>query len=219
MNKAIAEVHCAVLRDGRRLAWANYGDPAGRPVLYLHGIPGSRLELAGADAAARTAGLRLIAVDRPGCGRSDPRPDLTFGNYAADVTQLLDALSVSAVDVVAASGGRRVRTRPGRKLTSSGASPDPDLRHGPIGTKGGPAGPTATDLVRLRAGPAGAVAAAAVAETPGAQHVRCRPGTAGQVGTLTATSRPGGHARPPPAAAHQPGRGRNAASGPRRRRC
>jgi pimeloyl-ACP methyl ester carboxylesterase len=25
--------------DGRRLAWAEYGDPVGEPLLYMHGIP------------------------------------------------------------------------------------------------------------------------------------------------------------------------------------
>jgi pimeloyl-ACP methyl ester carboxylesterase len=131
MDRAIAEVHCVVLGDGRRLAWAEYGDPTGRPVLYLHGIPGSRLEIAGADLAARTAGLRLIAVDRPGHGRSDPRPDLTFGNYGQDVAQLLDELSVAAVDVVAASGGggfglglaARARDRVGRLVLVCAMAP------------------------------------------------------------------------------------------------
>ena len=34
---------CILLRDGRRLAYAEYGDQAGAPVLLFHGLPGSRL--------------------------------------------------------------------------------------------------------------------------------------------------------------------------------
>src|ERR1700712_1442651 len=34
------------LPDGRKLGYAQYGDLTGRPILYQHGIPGSRVEAA-----------------------------------------------------------------------------------------------------------------------------------------------------------------------------
>ena len=46
-----------VLPDGRRLAYAEYGDPDGIAVVLAHGGPGSRLEFAPLDADAfRTRG-------------------------------------------------------------------------------------------------------------------------------------------------------------------
>ena len=58
--------------DGRRLAWAEYGDPAGEPLLYMHGTPSCHLEATafGADKAATRLGLRLIVIDRPGMSDS-----------------------------------------------------------------------------------------------------------------------------------------------------
>jgi pimeloyl-ACP methyl ester carboxylesterase len=65
------------LRDGRRLGYAEGGDPAGRPLLYFHGWPGSRVEGRLGDEAARAKGVRLIALDRPGMGLSDYQPRLS----------------------------------------------------------------------------------------------------------------------------------------------
>src|SRR6266496_1502611 len=62
------------LPDGRWLAYAEFGDPDGRPVLFLHGTPGYRLNPWATDAELRSAGVRLIAPDRPGVGRSTPQP-------------------------------------------------------------------------------------------------------------------------------------------------
>jgi pimeloyl-ACP methyl ester carboxylesterase len=93
------------LPDGRALGFATLGDPAGRPVLYCHGFPGSRLEpalLAGL-AAARTA--RLIAVDRPGYGLSSPAPGATWLDLAQDHAQLAEHLGLGRVAVVGVSGG------------------------------------------------------------------------------------------------------------------
>jgi pimeloyl-ACP methyl ester carboxylesterase len=56
------------LAGGTDVGYAEVGDPDGRPVLHLHGTPGSRLEV-GIPAARRAAedlGVRLIALDRPG---------------------------------------------------------------------------------------------------------------------------------------------------------
>jgi hypothetical protein len=33
-----------ILKDGRTLAYAEWGDPAGKPVFHFHGSSGSRLE-------------------------------------------------------------------------------------------------------------------------------------------------------------------------------
>jgi pimeloyl-ACP methyl ester carboxylesterase len=60
------------LPDGRRAQFWRGGASAGPVVFFLHGCPDSRLAASSGDAAARRAGVRIVAVNRPGYGRSDP---------------------------------------------------------------------------------------------------------------------------------------------------
>ena len=53
------------LRDGRRLGYAEFGDPRGKPVLFFHGYPGSRWDGAETGHAAERVGVRLIAPIGP----------------------------------------------------------------------------------------------------------------------------------------------------------
>src|SRR5687767_6463035 len=96
-NDAILE-----LSGGRRLAYAEWGDPAGRPVLFVHRSPGSRLFDPGAEATAR---VRLITVDRPGYGGTDPVTDPSFSVAAEDLSSLVQSLNMTDVDLVGWSGG------------------------------------------------------------------------------------------------------------------
>ena len=94
------------LPDNRRLAYAEYGDPSGHPVLYFHGGGTSRLEplLLGDETFIRL-GLRLIAPDRPGIGRSDFQPNRGFSAWTKDVTFLADALGLDKFSVLGVSSG------------------------------------------------------------------------------------------------------------------
>lgn len=94
-----------VLPDGRRLGYAEWGDPAGAPVVAFHGIPGSRLQRHPDEGIARSQGARVITVDRPGGGLSDPHPGAGLTAFGRDVTALLDALGVERVRAVGISGG------------------------------------------------------------------------------------------------------------------
>lgn len=83
------------LDDGRNLAYSEYGDPGGEPVFHCHSIFGSRLELAfNADKIAKQKSVRLIVLDRPGYGASDPNPDASFVNWSKDLVQLADYLNI-----------------------------------------------------------------------------------------------------------------------------
>ena len=93
------------LPDGRALAYAVYGDPQGATFFYCHGFPGSRLEAALHLDAARRAGVRLIAPDRPGMGRSTPKPDRRLAEWPADLANLADHLGVERFGLVGASCG------------------------------------------------------------------------------------------------------------------
>ncbi len=89
------------LPDGRALAVEEYGDPAGPPVFYFHGWPASRLE------AGLIGGLpvRLLALDRPGYGRSTAKPGRTLLEWAADVAFVADRLGLPTFHVIGLSGG------------------------------------------------------------------------------------------------------------------
>ena len=93
------------LADGRRLAYDDVGDPSGAPVVYLHGCPDCRLTRHPDDGIAARASVRLIAVDRPGYGHSDPDPAGDERALAADVVALADALGIERFAVLGWSSG------------------------------------------------------------------------------------------------------------------
>jgi pimeloyl-ACP methyl ester carboxylesterase len=95
------------LSDGRRLSYRDAGSPTGRPVLYLHGTPSSRMEADRqlSEAAARL-GLRVLAPDRPGYGRTSFAPYDVRG-YAEHIIGFLDELDVGVVGILGVSGGGR----------------------------------------------------------------------------------------------------------------
>lgn len=91
--------------DGRELAVCEWGDPAGAPVMELHGTPGSRLSRHHDEGAYRRAGVRAITYDRPGYGRSPRQPGRTVASAALDVAAVADALAIDTFAVVGWSGG------------------------------------------------------------------------------------------------------------------
>lgn len=93
------------LSDGRTLAWDDYGDPGGVPVLAFHGAPSSRLDFAPLSDTARRLGVRIVAPDRPGIGGSSPQPGRTLLGWADDVTALADHLGFDRFGVLGFSGG------------------------------------------------------------------------------------------------------------------
>ncbi|MHC4442721.1 MAG: alpha/beta fold hydrolase [Planctomycetota bacterium] len=92
------------LRDRRLLAYTEFGNPQGKPVLYFHGAPGSRLGAKETDSAARKLNARVVGIDRPGIGCSNFQPGRQFLDWPNDVIQLADALKLDRFAVMGVSG-------------------------------------------------------------------------------------------------------------------
>lgn len=93
------------LPDGRKLAYAQFGLLTGKPILYCHGLPGSRVEGGHLHEAALEVGARVIAVDRPGMGLSSPQPGRTLLDHPKDLEQLAAHLGLEKYGVLGVSGG------------------------------------------------------------------------------------------------------------------
>lgn len=99
------EVTVLRLEDGRELAFAEYGDPNGTPVIGFHGTPGSHRQAGPCDGEARAAGVRLISPDRPGYGHSTFDRHRRLVDWPRDVAQLADHLGLERFGVFGVSGG------------------------------------------------------------------------------------------------------------------
>jgi valacyclovir hydrolase len=109
--------------DGHRLYYEDTG--RGDPVLLMAGWAGSIIELSQLRAAL-SSGFRVIAVDLPGSGRSQPQPRSYAGGYYQDDARtllgLLDALGISVAHLAGFSDGGEVAVlmaelRPGLALS------------------------------------------------------------------------------------------------------
>ena len=93
------------LRDGRRLAFTERGDPDGVPIIHQHGMPGSRLDHEADSEFYRALGVRVITPDRPGYGLSEPHHHRHLVDWPLDVLELADRLGVPRFGITSLSGG------------------------------------------------------------------------------------------------------------------
>jgi len=93
------------LRDGRTLAWCEYGPATGRPVLRFQGTPGSRYSRHPDESAYDRLDVRAIVFDRPGYGASTRLPGRGISVVVDDASELLDHLGVETVHATGGSGG------------------------------------------------------------------------------------------------------------------
>ncbi|MEO3890266.1 haloalkane dehalogenase [Nonomuraea sp. B5E05] len=109
------EPRYADVADGLRMAYVEAGPADGEPVVLLHGEPTWSFLYRHVMRELAAAGLRAIAVDLVGFGRSDKPADLAAHTYARHVewtrALLFDALGLSGVTVVGQDWGGLIGLR------------------------------------------------------------------------------------------------------------
>lgn len=94
------------LKDERRLGYAEYGPADGKPILWFHGTPGGRRQIAPkARELAVQRKVRLIAVERPGIGDSTSHSYSSLADWAADIQAFCNAKGIDQFAVCGLSGG------------------------------------------------------------------------------------------------------------------
>ena len=101
----VATARQAQLQDGRRLGFAEYGDPAGKPVILFHDLWGNRTLRHPDDSILTRLGIRLIGMDRPGFGLSTRKPGRSLMDVVDDVMLLAKALKIDRFAVLGYSAG------------------------------------------------------------------------------------------------------------------
>ena len=100
---------------GLRLAYVEAGPPAGEPVLLLHGEPSWSFLYRKVIPVLAEAGLRVIAADLIGFGRSDKPAEVRDHSYARHVEWVrafaFDALGLSGVTLVGQDWGGLIGLR------------------------------------------------------------------------------------------------------------
>lgn len=100
----LTQQHEHRLPDGRTLAYASWGT-SGPVIFHHHGTGSSRFEAAALARAASDLPLRVIGVDRPGCGASSHDPKRDFRSMHHDLEHLADSLGIERFFVSGVSGG------------------------------------------------------------------------------------------------------------------
>src|ERR1700693_2115041 len=93
------------LENGGVIAFEEYGDENGLPVIFCHGWPSSRTMARLTDEPARELGIRVISPDRPGISGSSLQPDRKLSDWPRVVERIVDHLGVREFRMLAISGG------------------------------------------------------------------------------------------------------------------
>jgi pimeloyl-ACP methyl ester carboxylesterase len=93
---------------GHALAFVEYGNPQGWPILVQHGLIASIQARDPANnlfAELIRTGARVICAARPGYGQSSPYPLRTIGEWCEIIARLADHLGLEQMDVLGVSSG------------------------------------------------------------------------------------------------------------------
>jgi pimeloyl-ACP methyl ester carboxylesterase len=93
------------LENGAVIAFEEYGNANGEPVIFCHGWPSSRIMARLTDYPARDLGVRIISPDRPGISGSSLQPDRKLTDWPRLLERITDHLAIRDFRMLAISGG------------------------------------------------------------------------------------------------------------------
>lgn len=96
--------HLIEYEDGNQLAYFEFGNQDGFPVLIQHGLIAAISETA-LFTKLIELNLRLISMARPGYGRSSPKLMNNIGEWGEIIEVLVNHLQISAFDIFGISSG------------------------------------------------------------------------------------------------------------------
>jgi len=105
MKQTLRDDNILLLKSGKKLGYAEYGNPEGIPILVQHGNPGSRLFWGMLPGSPFNGNYRLIAPDRPGYGLSDHYGKESLRKWPGIVTELMNHLQIENFYNLGVSGG------------------------------------------------------------------------------------------------------------------
>lgn len=93
--------------DGRLVAWTQKGAPGGDPVLFLHGMSLGHGFTRGFERLLIERNIRLICLDRPGYGYSDPPQDWrnNVEEWINVFPSILDGLQLKRIPILTHTSG------------------------------------------------------------------------------------------------------------------
>ncbi|HEU5247918.1 MAG TPA: alpha/beta hydrolase [Candidatus Udaeobacter sp.] len=93
------------LEGGAVVAFHEYGDANGVPVVFCHGWPSSCTMAQLTDEPARELGVRIISPDRPGISGSSLQPNRKLADWPRVTDRFLGHLGIGEFRALAISGG------------------------------------------------------------------------------------------------------------------
>jgi pimeloyl-ACP methyl ester carboxylesterase len=105
MNFEECHRHYFFGKSGKRLLVKEWGPHHKPAILLVHGFPGCADHGKFMSGSPYWEQFRLIAVDRPGYGSSDPQVDITPLGFAEQIETLLHHLSIERLSLLSVSGG------------------------------------------------------------------------------------------------------------------
>jgi pimeloyl-ACP methyl ester carboxylesterase len=94
------ELKFVTLASGLRMGYAEFGPPAGEPVILLHGFPEFHYSWRLQWPALADAGFRVIAPDQRGYNLTDKTPPYDIDTLTQDIADLQNALGISRSHIV-----------------------------------------------------------------------------------------------------------------------
>src|SRR6266566_5446122 len=93
------------LQGGAVVAFEEYGDANGVPVIFCHGWPSSCTMAQLTDQPAHKLGIRIISPDRPGISGSSLQPNRKLTDWPRVIERIVDHLDIGEFRMLAISGG------------------------------------------------------------------------------------------------------------------
>lgn len=97
-------MHTVRTSNGRTIAFSDNGPDTGIPVVLCHGLPGSHVQIPNHDILMHH-NVRIIIIDRPGFGYSDPQVGRSLASWHEDITCVLDARGITQCVLMPFSAG------------------------------------------------------------------------------------------------------------------